>query len=519
VNVTKKFVPLGEYAPDAAVYNNSLSPYASFESPPVINASNILWVDGKYVPALSFASLGQAIAARCQGATTATDTSDAIHIYAGTGAKLYEYLGSSFNDVSVAGGYTAADASYWKFAQFSSSGYGNLLFATDFNDGIQQIAPGAAAFALITSSTGTAPKCSQIANIGQFVVCGNTQEATNGAVPYRVQWCGINNPTYWGYSSLADQQAQGGQQFMNANYGPINHISNGGQYGLIFQERAITRMYYVGGDAIFDFSGIVDLQRGCLFPNSAVQIGANVYFIAHDGFCMTDGQSVQQIGHGKVDTTFLNNVSQQYADRVRGAYDPIQKLIYWAYCSSGNTTGICDSVIAYNYMENRFMPITESISCMFLTKSFGYTMDTLDNVNTNLDLITPSLDSPYWEGGNQQVGTFDANNNYGTLTGAALAASIDTIETDPNPGGISYFDGARPIFTDSVGNGVVTVTPSTRRTENSAYTVGAAASVNTRTGICNFRASGRYMKATIGITGGFDALMGADVYIQPAGEA
>lgn len=509
MSLVKKFAPLGEYLPDQAVYDNPGSPYAS----------NILWVDGNYVPALSFSSLGQAIAARCQGATTAADTSEGIHIYAGTGTKLYEYAGSAFNDVSAGGGYTAQDGQYWKFAQFSSSGYGNLLFATDFNDGIQQIAPGASAFALITSSTGTAPKASQIGNIGQFVVVGDTNDATNGHVPYRVQWCGINNPTYWGYSSLADQQAQGGSQYMNANYGPITHISNGGTYGLIFQERCITRMYYVGGDAIFDFTGVIDQQRGCLFPNSAVQIGNIIYFIAHDGICMTDGQTVTPIGHGKVDTTFLTNVNQAYADRVRGSYDPIQKLVYWAYCSSGNTTGICDSVLAYNYMENRFTPITESISCLFLSKSFGYTMDTLDNVNTNLDLITPSLDSPYWEGGNQQVGTFDSNNNYGTLTGAALTATIDTLESDPNPGGISYFDGVRPIFTDSIGNGVVTVTPLTRFTENTPYTTGAAAAVNTRNGMCNFRASGRYIRARISISGGFDDIVGVDIYASPAGEA
>lgn len=495
-----------EWLPDQEDYGNPGSP----------NVSNALWVNGNYVPALSFSSLGYALTKRCQGATVATDTSESVHIYAGIDTKLYEFMGNGFTDRSGST-YTTQDANYWKFTQFSSSGYGNLLFATNLNDTIQQIAPGASAFANITVGTGTAPKASQIANIGQFVVVGNTQDATNGTVPYRIQWSGINNPTYWGYTTLADQQNQGGQQYMNANYGGVNHISNGGTYGLIFQERAITRMYYVGGDVIFDFSGQIDLQRGCFFPNSAVQIGANIYCIAHDGFIMTDGQSVQQIGHGKIDTTFLNDVNQAYSDRVVGGYDPINKLIYWAYCSSANTTGITDKTITYNYAEGKFSPITQDSSRIFTSASFGYTMDTLDNININLDLISPSLDSPYWEGGNIQIGAFDSSFNYGTLTGAALTATIDTTETDMK-GGITYIDGFRPIFEDATGNCAPTVAPLYRMLTNNTQTVGTAASPNSRTGICNTRVSSRYIGARVVLANGFDKALGVDVYGTPAGD-
>lgn len=502
----RKMLPLGEYLPDQAEYMNPGAP----------SASNILWVDGHYIPALGFSSLGQGLGSRPQGGTVAEDSTEALHIYVGTGTALYEYVGNGFNNVG--GVYTAQDAQFWKFAQFNSPSFGNLLFATDFEDAVQSITVGTGSFVNALAATGTIPKASQIATIGQFVVLGNTSDPTNGAVPYRLQWCGINNPQYWGYGTLADAQAQAGQQFMNANYGPINHISSGGVFGLVFQERAITRMYYVGGDDIFDFTGTVDLQRGCWFPNSPVQIGALVYFIAHDGFCMTDGQQMVQIGHGKVDSTFLANVSQAYADRVRGTYDPVQKLIYWSYCSAGNSTGIPDQVIAYNYAEKRFMPITQSLSMLFTTRSFGYTMDTLDNVNTNLDLIMPSLDSIYWEGGNVQTGAFDSSFNYGSLTGSALTATIDTTEFDSG-GDMTYFDGIRPIFTDSVGNGVATVTPKTRILENAPYTIGSPASPHPRTGICNFRATARYCRGSISIAGGFDKLVGADVYGRDGGRA
>lgn len=504
----KKFVPCGEWLPDQAEYDNPGSP----------SAANILWQDGHYVPALSFASVGASLPLRVQGATAANDNLDTTHIYAGTATKLYEYEPTGFVDLSSMA-YTMGDNEYWKFAEFSSPNFGNLLFGTNGADKLQQINPGVdPAFSTTVAAEGTTPIAAQVANIGQFVVVADTTDPVNGHVPFRVQWCRLGDPTGWDVGTLAAQQAQAGEQYMNANYGPVNHVSNGGAFGLVMQERAITRMYYVGGDAIFDFTGVIDQQRGCAFPNSPVQIGAMVYFIAHEGFLSTDGQSVNQIGHGKVDSTFLADVSQAFIDRVRGSYDPATKIIRWCYCSNGNTTGIPDKQICYNYAEDKFTPVAQSISAVFVSRSFGYTMDTLDNVNINLDLINPTLDSIVWEGGNVQVGAFDGSNNYGSLTGPALTATIDTVESDPNPGGMTFFEGIRPIFTDSVGSGVASVIPMTRDLENVPYTVGAAATQDPRTGICNFRATARYVRGSLSLAGGFDKLTGMDVYVQPAGE-
>lgn len=496
-----------EYRPDDETYEN----------PGMPSVTNALWVNGNYIPALAFASLGFALSELPQGAFAGNDVNGAVRIYIGGATKLQEFNGAGFTDRSN-GTYTCQAGQYWKFAEFSSPTYPALIIATDYNDTPQKINPGVdATFSNVSNAgAGTVPQASQVGVINQFIVFGNTKIGAT-VVPHRLQWCAIGDPTYWAFSSLTDQQKQAGEQYMNSNYGPVNHISNGPSFGVVFQEKAITRMQYIGGQTVFDFTQI-DLQRGCLFPNSAIQIGSLIYFIAHDGFCMTDGYSVQQIGHGTVDSTFLSNVNQAYADRVTVAIDPINKLIYWAYCTSGNTTGVSDATITYNYAEGKFSPITQTLARIFPSLSFGYTMDTLDNVNTNLDLITPSLDSPYWEGGNQQVGAFDSSFNYGTLTGSALTATFNTPEIDPNEGGIFYLDGIRPISEDASGLGTVTVTPLTRMLTNGAQTIGSAMSPNSRTGICNMRTSARYIQLQITFSNGGDKYLGADIYGTPAGE-
>src|ERR1700733_3971966 len=326
----------GEWLPDLPEHDNPGSP----------SVQNALGVNGGYVPALGFSSLGASLSARCQGASAAVDSDGNTHIYAGTVSQLVEYDGMVFRDRSGSA-YATPDGGYWKFAEFSSPGFPALLVATNGSDPVQSMAVGDTAFAALA---GAPPKAAAAAAGNQFVMLGDTNDTVNGAVSNRVQWCGIADPTNWAFGTLAAQEAQAGEQFLTAGYGPVTHIADCSAYGLIFQQRAITRAYYVGGDAIFAFD-TYEKQRGAYYPNSPVQLGNEVYFIADDGLCMTDGQQVTQVGHNKVDSTFLGDISQAYADRVVGAYDPVAKLIRWGYCSAGNSGGIPDKTIAYTIVD------------------------------------------------------------------------------------------------------------------------------------------------------------------------
>ena len=89
----------------------------------------------------------------------------------------------------------------------------------------------------------------------------------------------------------------------------------------------------------------------------------------------------------------------------------------------------------------------------------------------------------------------------------AQDATLSTGATDPNKGGRVVITGVRPLInggTPTVQVGTqVSVTDSTNWTD--------ATSVNSRTGMANFRAEGRYVRISVSVSGGFNHIMGADV--------
>src|SRR5579871_6261300 len=144
---------------------------------------------------------------------------------------------------------------------------------------------------------------------------------------------------------------------MNLAYGAVQKIVRGQLYGLVFQENAISNFYYVGGNTVFQIN-TYEKQRGCYCPNGVVQVGGMAYFIHSSGFFVTDGASVEPIGHDQVDNTWLDDVNTQYLSNVRGSHDVANKCIWWTYPSLTSTLlggfVVCDKVIVYNYADKRW---------------------------------------------------------------------------------------------------------------------------------------------------------------------
>ena len=114
---------------------------------------------------------------------------------------------------------------------------------------------------------------------------GNTFDSVDGAKPNRVWWSGINNATSWPtIGSAAAAQAQSDRQDFPTG-GWVQGITGavGGADGVIFQDNAITRVTYTGPPTIFAFQE-VDRSRGCIAPNSIVNVGDYVFYLSEDGF-------------------------------------------------------------------------------------------------------------------------------------------------------------------------------------------------------------------------------------------
>lgn len=493
-------VQFGEWRPDLPTLDN----------PGLTEALNVIPTDATYRPYLPISGSGTALAARPQGAISVLDSSGNAFLYAGTATDLYQRSGSGWTDKSTAVSYGTNSTDYWRFSQFD-----DFVIATNYQNVPQKLTIGAAGNFSDLAVTGTAPQARQVGVIGRFLVLGDTIDGTNGTVPSRIQWSAIDDPTNWptpgGATALS---VQSGEQFMPAHFGPVRSIVGGDQYGLILQRAGITRATYVGGNVVFQFDTI-ERNRGVLCPNATVTIGGLTYFIASDGFYVTDGAGVSSIGSMKVDNYFADTFDTGYPERVYGAVDFANKVIMWVYPGSGNTSGRPNYVLMYNYEEKRFTHASDQCEVLISGLTTAVTLDDLDALFGSIDLVTPSLDSAFWSGGNNIVLAFDSSNALGGFSGSAGTAVLDGQEVELNPGLYTCTQGIKPLVIGT--SPVVTVSLGTRDDLGSSVSYSMAVSPTASTGFCDFDIESRYARTRVSIVGNFQSTNGVLYQAVPGG--
>lgn len=490
----------GEWLPDLPPTDN----------PGLTEAKNVLPVDKFYRAYKPISGIGTALSARPRGGIGVLDTAGNAYVYVGTDVDLLVRNGTGWTDKSGAT-YTTAASGYWRFAQ-----YDEFVIATNYADVPQTIEAGDAGNFSALATTGTAPYARQIGIVGRHVVLGDTNEATNGVVPYKIQWGRIDEPREWPTPGSADALSkQAGEQFMPAAFGAVRGIVGNDQFGIVFQKSGISRMTYVGGDVVYQFD-VIDSTRGVEFPNATVQVGNSAYFISAEGICVTDGVSVTPIGVSRFDKFFLDAVDTGYPERVYGALDKRRNLIYWTYPGAGSSAGTPNRVLIYNYAENRATWAEDVATCILSGLTTGTTLDALDALFGSLDAVTPSLDDPYWQGGNALLIGFDSTYKMGAFTGTPGTAVIDGQEVELTPGLYTHVQGVRPIVQ---GNSSVTVSLGTRNNFGDSVTYTSPVSPTSRTGFADFRSESRLVRARVSVSGDFTAAQGLLYQALPSGAA
>jgi hypothetical protein len=345
-------------------------------------------------------------------------------------------------------------------------------------------------------------------------VLGDTVDGTNGTVPHRLQWCRIDDPTEWPTPNSADALAkQAGEQFMPGYGGVVTGIVGNDQFGIVFQRSAVSRMTYVGGDLVFLFD-VIDSARGAAYPNAIVPVGDLVYFIAADGFYVTDGVSVKPVGASRFDRLFTEGVDTGYKERVYGALDRATNLIHWVYPGSGSSGGTPNMGIVYNHREDRITRVLDDVECLVSGITTAVTLEDIDDYFGSLDDVVPSLDDPFWKGGNEVLYGFTADYEIGTFAGTPGTAVIDGAEAELNPGFRSFISGVSPMVQTQSS---VTVSIGTRNALSDAVSYAPAVSVNSRTRFADFRKDSRYARCRVSIVGDFPAAQGVTYRAQRAG--
>jgi hypothetical protein len=420
------------------------------------------------------------------GKTTAGGTT----VFAGGSTKLFKLDSGdlSLDNVSKSGNYTTPTDQRFRFTQF-----GNVIVAANGFDKLQGFNLNSSS--LFANLAADAPEARYVTVVRDFVVSGY-----QSSYPNRVQWSALGDEASWTQSATTQADFQD-----IPDGGSVVGVT-GGEFGLIFMDRAIHRMSYIGSPLVFQFDNI-SRNLGCYEANSIIQYGGTAFFLGDDGFYACDGQNVIPIGSEKVNRFFFDNVEESTLYLMSAAADPIKKLIIWAYASNSSATP--DSLLIYNYQTQKWSSGTTSVDRIASTSTPAVTLEGMD-VYGNLDTILTSFDSRLWLGGKLQLAGVDGAKIV-TFTGANATAFIETGDIEV-PGATSSITMVKPIVDDGSGS----VALLSRRLLSEAITFGSQTAADSENRV-SVRGIGRYHRLQLTPTGSWTSAVGLDIDLSQLG--
>lgn len=480
-------IEFGQYLPDLPDYEN----------PGCTVAKNVIPHAKGYRSFPSATVYSDALTDRALGAIVAKNITGTVYHYAADKTKLYVLSGTSWQDVSRATGYSVNTDEQWSFMQYS-----NRLYAANFYDETQFMTLGDSTFA-----DSTAPRCRYMGNIFNFLVCANTYDSTDGAVPNRVWWSAIDDPTNWPdprTDAATAASVQSGLQDLGSG-GTIQGIVSG-EYGVILQEKAIWRMQYEDPPIVFGFYQIEN-SKGTFAPKSIASWGSLVFYLSEDGFYMFDGQMSHPIGHNRVDNTLFSEIDRDYFYKISATVDPEEQTVMWAVPVTGHTDGWPNKIYLYNWKSDRWAFIDDTADILVSAATPTTTLEELDALfPSGVETVTPSFDSPRWSRGAPRLSAIKSDKKLHNYIGTAMASTIETSEYGLNKNRRTSVQRVKPI----VDGGTTTVAVGTRNALSDTVAWGSDISLNTQ-GESLHRNSAFYHRFRIKTTGGFNHSQGVDL--------
>ena len=470
-------IPFGEWLPDQP---DHLNPGATV-------ATNVYHAQSSYKPVKGLVAYSGTsnVTQNAKGAGSFRDNTNTVFTFVGTKDNIYKLTSGSFASVKGSLTISGGDSDFFTFTQFgqfviASNGVNPPMYyemGTSTNFATLQTLANA-------QGIGTVPaKFKTSGVIRDFLVTGNIENAKN-----RVAWSGLNDISTWeaGVKSSDTQDLPG-------SGGQVVAITSG-EVGYVFREDQVIRMDFVGGNVVFRFS-VISPNRGAVYGQTVCQDNRQVFFYASDGFFQINGDQILPIGAEKVNRFFDGDLNKAYTDRITAAVDPFNTLAIWLYPSKDNpnTTGVCDKLLIYNYVTQKWSVAKVKASQIFKQFVVANTVELMDIISENLDDINISLDTAFWTTGHLYLGAVDENFKAAIFSGKTLEAELETKEQEIFPGLRANVTGIRPIV-DASAN----VTIKTRDKLADTVTTSTSSSMN-ETGINPVRQSGRYFRANVKI--------------------
>jgi len=479
-------VNFGEWLPDQPGVAGAL-----------VDAKNVIPQQVGYGPLSTPSEWSNAAAETLNSVVAAAAPSEAVTVFAGGDTKLFKLeTNLSLSNISKSGGYTTPSDQKWRFTQF-----GNRVIAANGGDRLQGYLMGTST--LFADLGAAAPKSRYVTTVRDFVVAGFNNGST--VYPNRVEWCALGDETDWTPSAATQSDYQD-----IPDGGHVKGIT-GGEFGIVFMDRAVVRMSYVGSPLVFQFDTI-SRGLGCMEPNSIIQYAGSSFFLSDDGFYVCNGQTVQSISVEKVDRWFFNTVDISQLSTMSAAVDPLKNLVIWCFKTVDQTTALLIynfNLSKWSYAEVNVDTIASS-TAITTTSSSGLTLEQLDAYGS-IDTLPASLDSfGYTVTSNLLTGTLGTK--IVAFSGSALTANIVTPDLSLNdlPSVMTLI---RPVIDG--GSCSVQVNSRRRLNQQTDFT-GSTYSSNTDNRI-GLRSAGTYHRVKAIPTGVWSSAVGLDVTIIPQG--
>jgi hypothetical protein len=351
-----------------------------------------------------------------------------------------------------------------------------------------------------TSSAATGmPDATCSGRVGQFIVIGLA--GLDFQEPFTVQWSAIGDPNDFPTPGTTDARTkQSGQQVLSAKHGKVTGITEGDFFGYVFQQNAITRMTYIGGDVVFSFETF-EFDRGCIDYDRFTQIDDFIFFESEYGRHMLLENQITDIGRGIVDKTYPPIIDKTACV----ASNPSLNAVFFK--RDGTVDSSNTHTLVYNYRTNQW------------SYSVGYSpalvwwLYTVTDPDAGIGLVM----KPF--GGNGDVADYtDASVANGATTQQMV---FSTAYFEPSPGQLTNVDGVRVRPYD--GSPAVAVKTKDRLTSTTPSL--KTGTLNSRTNMYNFRngnaqsANARYLSLDVEYTIGASVgpITGADLKIITTG--
>lgn len=160
--------------------------------------------------------------------------------------------------------------------------------------------------------------------------------------PLLVRWSDQSVPYEWTPSTTT----QSGEQSLSAGSYIVTGLSTR-QENLIWTDRALYSMQYIGGDFVFKLQLMMD-NISIISPNSIISVNGQTFWMGQDKFYMYNG-TVQALPC-TVRKYVFSNLNTAQADQVVCGQNEQFNEVWWFYPSSFSQ--INDSYVIYNYLDN-----------------------------------------------------------------------------------------------------------------------------------------------------------------------